>query len=85
MTAMSQSSTPAGGLHLKGATIMSTPTDTHLRIARDTGYAGVEVRGYVGPWSLETFHPAYWTEDPATIARRGTQACEKVMAASIAA
>jgi 2-keto-myo-inositol isomerase len=35
---------PAFGLHLNGATIMTTPTDTHLRIARDTGYAGVEVR-----------------------------------------
>jgi 2-keto-myo-inositol isomerase len=31
-------------LHLNGATIMTTPTDRHLAIARDTGYAGVEVR-----------------------------------------
>ena len=32
------------GLHLNGATIMKTPTDTHVRIARDNGYVGVEVR-----------------------------------------
>jgi 2-keto-myo-inositol isomerase len=43
MSAMADPS-PARGLHLNGATIMTTPTDTHLRIARDTGYAGVEVR-----------------------------------------
>jgi 2-keto-myo-inositol isomerase len=34
----------ARGLHLNGATIMTTPTDQHLVIARETGYAGVEVR-----------------------------------------
>lgn len=34
----------ATGVHLNGATIMTTPTDRHLRIARDTGYEGVEVR-----------------------------------------
>jgi sugar phosphate isomerase/epimerase len=34
----------ATGLHLNGATIMTTPTDTHVRIARDSGYAGVELR-----------------------------------------
>jgi 2-keto-myo-inositol isomerase len=32
------------GIHLNGATIMTTPTPTHIRIARATGYAGVEVR-----------------------------------------
>jgi sugar phosphate isomerase/epimerase len=32
------------GVHLNGATIMTTPTDRHLRIARETGYEGVEVR-----------------------------------------
>ena len=31
-------------VHLNGATIMTTPTDEHVRIARATGYAGVEVR-----------------------------------------
>jgi sugar phosphate isomerase/epimerase len=34
----------ATGLHLNGATIMTTPTDTHVRIAHDSGYAGVELR-----------------------------------------
>jgi hypothetical protein len=32
------------GVHLNGATIMATPTDRHLRIAREIGYEGVEVR-----------------------------------------
>ncbi len=31
-------------VHLNGATIMTTPTDDHMRIARATGYAGVEIR-----------------------------------------
>jgi hypothetical protein len=35
---------PVTEVHLNGATIMTTPTDRHLRIARETGYAGVEVR-----------------------------------------
>lgn len=35
---------PITGVHLNGATIMTTPTDRHLRIARETGYDGVEVR-----------------------------------------
>jgi 2-keto-myo-inositol isomerase len=34
----------ARGLHLNGATIMTTPTDDHIAIARRAGYAGVEVR-----------------------------------------
>ena len=32
------------GVHLNGATIMTTPTDRHLQIAREIGYDGVEVR-----------------------------------------
>jgi 2-keto-myo-inositol isomerase len=32
------------GLHLNGATIMTTPTSDHVLIARRTGYVGVEVR-----------------------------------------
>jgi sugar phosphate isomerase/epimerase len=35
---------PISGVHLNGATIMTTPTDRHLRIARQTEYTGVEVR-----------------------------------------
>jgi 2-keto-myo-inositol isomerase len=34
----------ARGLHLNGATIMTTATDRHLAIARETGYVGVELR-----------------------------------------
>ena len=45
---MATAETPSGrdpkGIHLNGATIMTTPTDRHLRIARAAGYAGVEVR-----------------------------------------
>jgi sugar phosphate isomerase/epimerase len=32
------------GVHLNGATIMTTPTARHLRIARDAGFEGIEVR-----------------------------------------
>lgn len=28
-------------------------------------------RGYRGPWSLETFNPAYWADDPMVIAMTG--------------
>ncbi|HEY6056384.1 MAG TPA: hypothetical protein VIV06_00050, partial [Candidatus Limnocylindrales bacterium] len=31
-------------LFLNGATIMTTPTDRHVRIAREAGYDGVELR-----------------------------------------
>jgi 2-keto-myo-inositol isomerase len=30
--------------------------------------------GFDGPWSLETFNPAYWNHDPQDIARRGLKA-----------
>jgi 2-keto-myo-inositol isomerase len=36
-------------------------------------------RGYRGPFSLETFNPAYWTADPMTIAARGRTAVERVI------
>jgi 2-keto-myo-inositol isomerase len=32
------------GLHLNGATIMTTPTERHVEVARAAGYVGVEVR-----------------------------------------
>jgi 2-keto-myo-inositol isomerase len=35
---------PPGGVYLNGATIMTTPTDRHVEIARQTGFDGVEVR-----------------------------------------
>lgn len=38
-------------------------------------------RGYDGPWSLETFNPSYWHEDPLTVARRGAIALDMVLSA----
>jgi 2-keto-myo-inositol isomerase len=35
---------------------------------------------YAGPWSLETFNPAYWTQDPEEIARRGRAAIDALLA-----
>jgi len=31
----------------------------------------LRARGYHGPWSLETFNPTYWSEDPLQIATEG--------------
>jgi 2-keto-myo-inositol isomerase len=36
-------------------------------------------QGYSGPWSLETFNPSYWTEDPAEVAGRGLAATRAVL------
>jgi 2-keto-myo-inositol isomerase len=36
--------------------------------------------GYVGPWSLETFNPAYWKEEPEAVARRGFEAVTRILA-----
>lgn len=36
-------------------------------------------RGYSGPYSLETFNPGYWEEDPASVARRGREAIERLL------
>jgi 2-keto-myo-inositol isomerase len=38
--------------------------------------------GYDGPWSLETFNPSYWEEDPLAVARRGAIALEGVLSAA---
>ncbi len=35
--------------------------------------------GYAGPWSLETFNPAYWLEDPSSVAGRGLAAVERIL------
>jgi 2-keto-myo-inositol isomerase len=37
-------------------------------------------RTYQGPWSLETFNPGYWTEDPDLVARRGMAALDALLA-----
>jgi 2-keto-myo-inositol isomerase len=34
---------------------------------------------YAGPWSLETFNPGYWTEEPEVVARRGIEAVTRVL------
>lgn len=36
--------------------------------------AALRGRGYAGPWSLETFNPAYWHQDALAVARRGATA-----------
>jgi 2-keto-myo-inositol isomerase len=38
-------------------------------------------RGYNGPWSLETFNPWYWEEDPMAVARRGAIALDRLLSA----
>ena len=35
---------------------------------------------FTGPWSLETFNPGYWTQDPEEIARRGHAAIDALFA-----
>jgi 2-keto-myo-inositol isomerase len=41
--------------------------------------AALRSRGYRGPWSLETFNPGFWEEDPASVTRRGWKALERVL------
>jgi 2-keto-myo-inositol isomerase len=36
--------------------------------------ASLKARAFTGPWSLETFNPAYWKQDPDDVARRGRAA-----------
>ncbi len=42
--------------------------------------ASLSARGYTGPWSLETFNPGYWKQDPKDIARRGYAAIDALLA-----
>jgi 2-keto-myo-inositol isomerase len=37
-------------------------------------------RGYSGPWSLETFNPGYWAEDPQAVAHRGLASLGELLA-----
>jgi 2-keto-myo-inositol isomerase len=39
----------------------------------------LQVGKYAGPWSLETFNPAYWARDTEEIARRGLAAIEALL------
>lgn len=45
--------------------------------------AAVRARGYHGPWSLETFNPRYWSEDPLRIARDGKAALDLILGAEV--
>jgi 2-keto-myo-inositol isomerase len=39
----------------------------------------LRARGYTGPWSLETFNPRLWAEDPTAVARRGWAALNDLL------
>ena len=41
--------------------------------------AALKTGKYAGPWSLETFNPAYWHEDPEAVARRGRAAIDTIL------
>jgi sugar phosphate isomerase/epimerase len=36
-------------------------------------------RGYKGPFSLETFNPAYWAQEAADVAARGRAALARLL------
>lgn len=42
----------------------------------------LSARGFDGPWSLETFNPAYWKENAAAVARRGFDKVTGLLTAS---
>jgi len=48
-------------------------------IRLDQLLAALRSRGYAGPWSLETFNPSYWAEEPASVVRRGRLALERLL------
>ena len=43
--------------------------------------AALRNRSYPGPWSLETFNPSFWEEEPSAVARRGWGALEALLGA----
>jgi len=43
----------------------------------------LRTRGYAGPWSLETFNPVYWKQDPEAIARRGHAAIDALLGSGL--
>jgi sugar phosphate isomerase/epimerase len=45
----------------------------------------LKLLGFSGPWSLETFNPAYWQQDPLEIATRGRAALDRLFAQAGAA
>ena len=46
--------------------------------------ADLNRRGYVGPWSLETFNPAYWADDPQEVATTGLRLLRDLLASATA-
>jgi sugar phosphate isomerase/epimerase len=44
----------------------------------------LRARGYRGPWSLETFNPEYWSQDPLQIATLGRRLVGDAVRAGIA-
>jgi 2-keto-myo-inositol isomerase len=39
----------------------------------------LKAQGYTGPWSLETFNPGYWREDPEALVQRGLRAVNQIV------
>ncbi len=54
-------------------------------IALSSLVAQLRERGYDGPWSLETFNPAYWERDPLEVALEGREALERLLAPTVVA
>jgi 2-keto-myo-inositol isomerase len=54
------------------------PGEGVIKLAMLLGY--LKARKYAGPWSLETFNPLYWKDDPEAIARRGRAAIDTLLA-----
>lgn len=48
-------------------------------IALTTLIGALGGRKFSGPWSLETFNPRYWKEEPEAVARRGIAAVKKFL------
>lgn len=44
--------------------------------------AELAVRGYSGPWSVETFNPSYWQANPDEVARRALTAVRRLVQSS---
>jgi hypothetical protein len=64
-------------IYLNGATLMTTPTQRVLPIPHVPAIANETVDS--GPWSLETFNPSYWKEDPGAVADAGLAAVTRIL------
>ncbi|MFZ5852905.1 MAG: sugar phosphate isomerase/epimerase family protein [Chloroflexota bacterium] len=53
------------------------PTRGVIRLA--ALLAALRGRGYAGPWSLETFNPAYWVRDPLEVATEGRDLVRRIL------